>query len=623
MVSLLKVEKCYKNLLRINDMGILRVAMAQINSTVGDFRGNITKIVDGIKRARENDADIVTFPELAICGYPPEDLLLRPGFLRDNLLSIDEVKQQARGIVALVGFVDSVDCQIDQAYNAAMLIDNTKTLGIYHKAELPNYGVFDENRYFLPGSECMVFKIDDVRIAVNICEDIWIEGTPERCAVENGVDVILNLSASPFHAGKLAIRRDKIVSGFAKRTRAYVCYNNLVGGQDELVFDGGSLVTNPHGEVIASAKRFEEDMLMVDIKIDNKSSRLAGQASLPVTSGKDAPPTVKYNFLYNKKKATSNMHGLTLEPRGSKDRKCISAIQNPELGRLEEIYRALVLGTGDYVLKNGFKKVVLGLSGGIDSSLTAAIAVDALGKENVMGVTMPSQYTSNETRSDAEILAENLGIRFIIVSVESIFHSYLNVLEEPFREGQPGLENENLQARIRGNILMALSNRFGWLVLTTGNKSEMAVGYCTLYGDMAGGFAVIKDVPKTMVYELSRYVNEKAGWDIIPRSVIDRPPTAELKPNQTDQDTLPPYELLDRILLAYVEEDRSPSEIISSGFDPETVMEVVRMVDRSEYKRRQAPPGVKITPKAFGRDRRLPITNRYLDTVRKSQVESS
>jgi NAD+ synthase (glutamine-hydrolysing) len=523
----------------------------------------VDKIIAAIGQARDAGADIVTLPELAVCGYPPEDLLLRQDFLRTTRAALEVVIPKSKGIIAVVGFADSVDGNV---YNAAAVINDAHLVGTYHKVELPNYGVFDEERYFCPGTECSDFHVGGISLAVNICEDIWIPGSPaEHCALNSDARISLNISASPFHAGKLGVRR-KILIDFAKRTNTLVFYNNLVGGQDELVFDGRSLVVSPEGEVLACAKLFEEDLLIFDTERGDSHNRKED-------------------------------------------------CQVPEIGIPEEVRKALVLGTGDYVRKNGFKKVVIGLSGGIDSSLTAAIAVEALGKENVIGVTMPSQYTSHETRSDAELLAENLGIRLITVPVRSIFSSYLDMLAEPFGSGAPGIESENLQARIRGNILMALSNRFGWLVLTTGNKSETAVGYCTLYGDMAGGFAVIKDVPKTLVYQVSEYINEKSGWEVIPDSVLQRPPTAELRPDQKDEDSLPPYSILDPILQAYVEEDRSPDEIIADGFDAQTVKEVIRMVDRNEYKRRQAPPGVKITPKAFGKDRRLPITNRYSTNI--------
>jgi NAD+ synthase (glutamine-hydrolysing) len=555
-------------------MNTIRVAIAQINPTVGDFNGNVEKIANAITKAKESCADVVTFPELAICGYPPEDLLLRHKFLQDNRDALEKIAKQTEGIAVIIGFADCVDGKV---YNSSALINNKHIISIYHKIELPNYGVFDEKRYFTPGDKCLIFEIKGIPISVNICEDIWIKGSiVEDHVRNNNVKVVLNISSSPFHAGKLAQRRD-IITDFARRTNAYVCYNNLVGGQDELVFDGGSLIITPNGELIARAKRFEEEILIADIEINNSDK-------VDVTPNSDNCPSK------------------------------ISGVIAPELDRVEEVYSALVIGTRDYMRKNGFKKVVLGLSGGIDSSLTAAIAVDALGKENVVGVTMPSQYTSNETRSDAEILAENLDIQFMTIPINPMFVAYAEALKVPLGDSAPGIEMENLQARIRGNILMALSNKFGWLVFTTGNKSETAVGYCTLYGDMAGGFAVIKDVPKTLVYELSEYVNKKAQKEIIPQSVIDRPPTAELRPNQKDEDSLPPYAILDPILRAYVEDDKSLSEIVAHGFNIDTVRDVIRMVDRSEYKRRQAPPGVKITPKAFGRDRRLPISNRYRST---------
>ena len=566
-------------------MRVVRIALAQINPTVGDFEGNLAQIAAAIREARERGSDIVTFPELAICGYPPEDLLLRPRFLKDNRQALAKVLREAAGIGVVTGFADAADGAV---FNAAAVIDDTCLVAVYHKIELPNYGVFDEKRYFSPGSEPLILEPGGIPVTVTICEDIWIKGgLVERFTTKNNVRVVLNISASPFHAGKLATRCD-VVAGFAQRTRAYVCYNNIVGGQDELVFDGGSMVANPRGEIVARAKRFEEDLLIADIEIDDGREASRGQ-----------------------QEGSGRTTCVVLKSAATKDRKSVPMSLAPELGGVEEVYHALVLGTRDYTRKNGFEKVVVGLSGGVDSALTAVIAIAALGKDNVIGVTMPSRYTSNETRSDAELVTANLNIRLITVPIEAIFAAYLDTMKEPFGQGKPGIETENLQARIRGNILMALSNRFGWLVLTTGNKSETAVGYCTLYGDMAGGFAVIKDVPKTLVYKLAEYVNQKSGRDIIPRSVLDRAPTAELKPNQKDEDSLPPYPVLDPILRAYVEEDRAPDEIASSGFDPAIVNEVARMVDRSEYKRRQAPPGVKITPKAFGRDRRLPITNRY------------
>jgi NAD+ synthase (glutamine-hydrolysing) len=567
-------------------MRMLRIAQAQINPVVGGLEGNGNLILRWIGRAKTMGADIVTFPELALCGYPPEDLLLKPRFVRDNRLAVERLAPECKGITVLVGFADSKD---DKVFNAAALIHDGDLIDVYHKVELPNYGVFDEKRYFEPGSCGLVFDMLGWRFSATVCEDIWIPGSlTEQFALKNRADVALNLSASPFHAGKLRVR-EQVAVRFARATGSMVFFNNLVGGQDELVFDGGSLVMDADGAILARADRFEEDLLVFDLEGGKPTNR---PSSFRLCGNRESP--------------------YALEALGRAEKPEIESSRRPEPDRLEEVYRALVLGTRDYVRKNGFTRVVLGLSGGIDSALTAAVAVDALGAEHVVGVTMPSQYTSEETFSDAEVIARNLGIELIQVPVRNVFESYLDALTEPFREGEPGIAEENIQARIRGNILMALSNRFGWLVLTTGNKSETAVGYCTLYGDMAGGFAVIKDVPKTLVYELSEYVNNKAGQDVIPRSVIERAPSAELRPEQRDEDSLPPYEILDTIVHEYVEEDRAPDEIIAKGFARELVEEVVAMVDRNEYKRRQAPPGVKITPKAFGRDRRLPITSRYL-----------
>ncbi|MGC8659123.1 MAG: NAD+ synthase [Desulfomonilaceae bacterium] len=561
-------------------MTTLRIAQAQINPTVGAISENMSKILSQVEMAVAAGADVVTFPELALTGYPPEDLLLRRSFVRENIEALNDLAQRCHGISAIVGFADCVD---DSVFNAAALMSDGSIIGTYHKIELPNYGVFDEKRYFKPGGRCLIFDISGVRFSVTICEDIWIPGSlTEKCAIENSADIVLNISGSPFFAGKYQIRKN-IASRFARAVNCALFFNNLVGGQDELVFDGGSFVIDPAGQLIASAARFREDLLINDI---------------------DVCP---------KKKSTSywNAAPYSLAPSGStaQDVRPFFLETTRELGEIEEVYSALVLGVRDYVRKNGFKTVVIGLSGGIDSALTAAVAVESLGAEQVVGVTMPSVYTSSETLADAGSLASNLGIELITVPIEGILTSFLDALEGPFKAGPPGLEKENLQARIRGAILMALSNKFGWLVLTTGNKSETAVGYCTLYGDTAGGFAVIKDVSKTMVYQLCDFVNKKAGTDLIPDSIIKRAPTAELRPDQKDEDSLPPYGVLDPILKAYVEEDISCDEI--QGYPSDLVREVARMVDRNEYKRRQAPPGIKITPKAFGRDRRLPITNRY------------
>ncbi len=564
-------------------MAFVSIAQAQMNPTVGDFAGNIAKMARFIDSARTAGADVVTFPELALCGYPPEDLLFKSGFLQTNKNALEKLVPLCKGITAVVGFAEASG-RPPCAYNSAAVIHDGELAGVYRKVELPNYGVFDEKRYFLSGSEFLVGELREARFAISICEDIWIPGSiVERFAADNSVQFVLNISSSPFHAGKLH-RRKEIVKRFAQAAHAVVCYNNLVGGQDELVFDGGSLVMDPQGRIIAEAKRFDEDLLVTVLEFSE--------------SPRQCPPDLRGAF-------------LELRPVRSHPAETALPPIEPEPAPLEEIYRALVMGTRDYVRKNRFKQVVLGLSGGIDSALTATIAVDALGSEDVVGVTMPSAFTSGETHSDAELLARNLGIRLITVPIEGILESYMGVLSGPFGEGPPGVAHENLQARIRGNILMGLSNRFGWLVLTTGNKSETAVGYCTLYGDMAGGFAVIKDVFKTVVYQLSEYVNEKAGRELIPQGSITRPPTAELRPDQKDEDTLPPYPVLDPILQAYVEQDRSIPQITELGFDEQVVSDVARMVDGSEYKRRQAPPGVKITPRAFGRDRRLPVTNRY------------
>lgn len=572
-------------------MSFVRVALAQINVTVGSLHDNVEKIVSWAERAVRAGADIVTFPELAVCGYPPEDLLLKADFLADNRSALQEAVARCKGITALVGFADREGGKV---YNAAALVHDGSMVDVYRKMELPNYGVFDEKRYFATGSKCLVFDLNGARFSVTICEDVWVAGScAEHFALENKAVASLTINASPFHAQKVGLRR-RVLARFAAATGTTVFYNNLVGGQDDLVFDGGSLVMGPSSEVLAQAKRFEEDLLVTDFQVVERLQIIAGQ---DLSSSTDQP--------------------RQLAALGPPDRMPVAPTLAPEMDRIEEIYRALVLGTRDYLRKNEFKKVVIGLSGGIDSALTAAVAVEAVGNVNVIGVTMPSQYTSGETLSDAGRLADNLGIRLITVPIRETFLLYLDTIEMALGEGLAPIAAENLQARIRGNIIMALSNTFGWLVLTTGNKSEVAVGYCTLYGDTAGGFAVIKDVPKTVVYELAAYVNVRAGKEVIPEGVIRRPPTAELRPDQKDEDSLPQYAILDPILRAYVEEDRALDDIADQGFDPAVVKEVIRLVDRNEYKRRQAPPGVKITPKAFGRDRRLPITNGYRGHRRK------
>jgi NAD+ synthase (glutamine-hydrolysing) len=558
----------------------LRIALAQINPTVGDLSGNTKKISSFIKHTQEFKADIVIFPELAICGYPPEDLLLKEYFVRDNLKALDSLVEEVHGIIAIIGFVDQ-DRQRN-LYNAAGVIHNAKIKGVYRKVELPNYGVFDEKRYFQPGADACVFMLGNVLFGVNICEDIWKAKGIARLQAERGARLIINISASPYHRGKVSLRK-RILTEQAKETDAFICYCNLVGGQDELVFDGGSLILNPEAEEVAVGKQFEEDLLVADLVIRGKQRAKSGYKNY-----------VKINGIKKTKKPGLSQKEIT------------------RLDSAAEIYYALVLGTRDYIRKNGFQKAVIGLSGGIDSCLTAVIACDAIGNNNVIGISMPSRYSSPETKADAKILANNLSIKFITVSIDNIFAMYLLLLEKEFIGLGHDATEENLQARIRGNILMAFSNKFGWIVLTTGNKSETSVGYCTLYGDMAGGFAVIKDVPKTLVYELARFRNEKENKRLIPESVFAREPSAELKLGQKDQDTLPPYATLDVILKKYIEENKDFTDIISSGrFNPEIVKSIIRMVDRNEYKRRQGPPGIKITPKAFGKDRRFPITNRY------------
>ena len=539
---------------------MIRIATAQINPTVGDLAGNQAKIVDYIRRAKAQEVDIVAFPELAICGYPPEDLLYKDHFVRDNIKVLRSLVKETKGITAVVGFAD-ID-KTKKLYNAAAVITNRKIKGIYRKEELPNYGVFDEKRYFHQGKGNKVFSIAGECIGISVCEDIWIDKGVCQHQAKKGAKLLINISCSPYDIGQLK-RREKLLKKRAIQTKAYICYVNLVGGQDELVFDGGSLLINPKGKIISSAKQFEEDLMITDIPI---------------------------NKTHTKKKA-------------------LKGYRSKRLSQIERIYQALVLGTRDYAWKNGFKKAVLGLSGGIDSALVAAIAVDALGKENVIGVTMPSRFTSGATKSDAKRLADNLGIQFIETPIEKMFKIYLSELKSELNGTKFGLAEENLQARIRGNILMTFSNKFGWLVLTTGNKSEVAVGYCTLYGDMAGGFAVIKDVPKTKVYELANFRNSK-GKVVIPASTIRRAPTAELRANQKDQDSLPPYDVLDAMLNEYVEKHRSLGQMARQN-DRSLIKNIITLVDRSEYKRRQAPPGIKITPRAFGRDWRLPITNRY------------
>jgi len=574
----------------------LRLGMAQVNTVVGDFAGNTQKILEAVNRARSLAVDLLTFPELAICGYPPEDLLLKPQFIEQNVRCLSRVVDASSGLAVVVGFVDARE----DIYDAAAVIYDGKMVGVYHKIYLPNYGVFDENRYFRAGSECPVYVLYGVAIGVSICEDIWYEAGPANAQANSGAEVIVNISASPYQFGK-GDWRERMLATRASDNVAIFAYNNLVGGQDELVFDGNSIVVDEKGRLVARGRQFEEDLIVADLDVESVfRTRLHDPRWR-----KEMPLLQEQGWRVSKT--------VTSEAAAERPKPLLPERPLQERPPLREVYDALVLGTRDYVRKNGFDRVVIGLSGGIDSSLVAAIAVDALGSPKVVGVAMPSRYSSAASISDAELLAQNLGIELVTVPIEEAFKAYLDMLSKPFAATEPDVAEENIQARIRGNVLMALSNRFGWLVLTTGNKSEMATGYATLYGDMAGGFAVVKHVPKTMVYELARYRNSVAGRELIPSTVIKKQPSAELRPEQKDVDTLPPYDLLDPILRAYVEEDKSIEQIVAMGFDEETVKRTVRLVDRSEYKRRQAPPGTKITPRAFGRDRRLPITSRFTE----------
>jgi NAD+ synthase (glutamine-hydrolysing) len=578
-------------------MTSLRIALAQVNVTVGDVAGNVRKIISHVERARAAGADLVVLPELAVTGYPPEDLLLKPGFIAANRAALDEIAAATTGLTAVVGFADVQD----DLYNAAAILHDGALAGVYHKQYLPTYGVFDEDRYFRAGDATPLFELGEVILGVSVCEDIWYPSGPPEAQAQAGAQVLVNISASPYHAGKIAAR-ERMLATRAADSVAIVAFCSQVGGQDELVFDGGSVIFDERGELIARGRQFQEDLVVADLDVagvfrqrlhDPRLRKGPSGASLHLGRG----PATRISLARSL-------------PEGARP-----ALSGPpiveRLPRLEEIYRALTLGTRDYVRKNGFQKAVVGLSGGVDSSLVACIAADALGAENVTGVAMPSRYSAEISQLDAAQLADNLGINFMVIPIEDAFQAYLDTLAAPFAGQEPDVTEENLQARIRGNLLMALSNKFGWLVLTTGNKSEMSVGYATLYGDMAGGFAVIKDVLKMLVYELARWRNADATTPLIPERVLTRPPTAELRPDQKDSDSLPPYEVLDQILQAYVEEDRSLVEIEALDFDAALVRSVVQMVDRNEYKRRQGPPGVKITPRALGKDRRLPITNRF------------
>jgi NAD+ synthase (glutamine-hydrolysing) len=572
--------------------GLLRLALCQMNATVGAIADNERSILDGIAGARAAQAQLVTFPELALTGYPPEDLLLKRHFLDDARAALERVAAETRGIVALVGFPARDDGGVR---NALAVLADGAVQAEYHKVHLPNYGVFDERRYFQPGAGGALLELGETTIGLTICEDIWEPGPPASEEARAGARLIVNVSASPYHAGK-GLERERMLAARAVEDGCAVAFCALVGGQDELVFDGHSLVLDHRGEVIARAGQFSEELLIATID----PAAAPGPTLAPSTQERAdaAPPAVP----------TVARQRLSPEPADAEPGGSIAAL----LDDAAEVYAALVLGLRDYVRKNGFARVVLGLSGGIDSALVACIAVDALGADAVTVAVMPSPYSSPATQADARLLADNLGVERLEFDIAPAMGAYATTLADAFAGTAPGLAEENLQARIRGNLLMALSNRFGWLVLATGNKSEMSVGYSTLYGDLAGGFAVIKDCPKTRVYELAHHRNALAGGEApIPSSILERAPSAELRPDQRDEDSLPPYAVLDPILDGYIEQDLGREQLVQRGFAAQDVERVIALVDRAEYKRRQAPPGIKITSRAFGRDRRMPITNRY------------
>jgi NAD+ synthase (glutamine-hydrolysing) len=567
----------------------LRVALCQINTTVGDLEGNVERVVAVLADAEAQGCDLAVFPELAITGYPPEDLLLKPGFIADNRAALDRVAAASGNCAAVLGFVDAER----DLYNAAAVCAYGEVRAIYHKRLLPNYAVFDEQRYFAAGSGTSpLVAVGGVRVGVSICEDAFSPTGPIAAQAAGGAELVVNINASPYYANRLA-ERERMLATRASDASCALVYVNQVGGQDELIFDGASMVFDTDGELLVRAAQFEEQTVVCDVEVmpvfRKRLLDPRGRASdqpLPVVEISSAPRVT--------------------DPADTRRPPVVAA-----LPPVREVYEALVLGTRDYVGKNGFSDVAIALSGGIDSSLVALVATDALGPEHVHGVLMPSRYSSDHSLTDAEKLCAELGIESRVIPIEPAHAAFLDMLAPSFAGLKPDITEENIQSRIRGMLLMALSNKFGWLVLTTGNKSEMAVGYSTLYGDTAGGFAVIKDVPKMLVYELARDRNARAGRPLIPESVLTKPPSAELRPDQRDDQSLPPYDVLDPVLQAYVEDDRTRAELVAMGFDPDVVERVTRLVDLAEYKRRQTPPGVRITTKAFGKDRRLPITNRY------------
>ncbi len=554
---------------------IIRFCLSQINTTVGDIKGNSKKILEKIKKAEMEKTDIIIFPELSVCGYPPEDLILKKGFVDDNLKALKIIAKNTGDIIAIVGFLNR---KSNQTYNSAAVLYKGKCLGVYNKINLPNYGVFDEKRYFASGEQPVILNIDGINIGISICEDLWVPSILYN--LKGRIDFFVNLSSSPYHKGKWK-ERYKIFSKRAKEFGCEIIYVNLFGGQDELVFDGHSLVIDKKGKIIIHGSQFREDDIYYDKIVKSKNKvKLNNRIKI-----------IKINYKLKEKSIKINTR-----------KKFIPMTDE------EEVYNALLTGTRDYIVKNGFKKAIVAVSGGIDSALVSVIAVDCLGKENVELIFMPTKFTSRESYKDAVKLSKNLGIKLKIINIQPIFEIYLKILNPFFKGFKQDITEENLQSRIRGNLVMAFSNKFKSIVLTTGNKSEMSTGYATLYGDMAGGFAVIKDIPKTLVYKLAKYRNKKAGFDLIPKNILKKEPTAELKYNQKDSDTLPPYPLLDKIIEDYIENDKTYNELKNKY---PNLKKVIRMIDASEYKRRQAPPGVKITPKAFGKDRRMPIVNKY------------
>ena len=578
--------------------GTLRVAAAQINTTVGDIDGNARLIESWIGRAQEQGAEIVAFPELTITGYPPEDLVLYDNFIEANIAALKRIAATVGNIVALVGFVDSKDGKL---YNAAAVLHEGKVVTTYRKIHLPNYGVFDERRYFTAGNECPILSIRGVLVGINICEDIWEPIGPSEVQCASGAQIIVNLNSSPFESGKQGHRVD-IVTEMSRRNRVYTLYANQVGGQDELVFDGGSMLSGPDGNLIGTAARFEEVLLVADIDVGTlEKSRLQHQSH--------AISPIELDRIGKSKT-------IEIDTTSPTDRPKLPELSIHRLDRLDAVYRALIVGTRDYLKKTGFMKVAIAVSGGIDSAIVTAIAADAIGAENVVGVALPSRYSSKGSISDAEDLCSRLGVELWKIPIEPGHSAFEEMLSEAFEGTEPGLSEENAQARIRGNIMMSIANKFGWLVLTTGNKSEMATGYATLYGDMAGAYAVIKDVPKTLVYELCEHRNKRGPGAPIPRAIIEKPPSAELRPDQLDEDSLPPYDQLDRVIHMYIEKRISPDLIVkkelelgANGASEAIVRRIVRLIDINEYKRLQSPPGVKITGLAFGKDRRLPIAS--------------